>query len=303
MEIPTPDLRRIPLAALIEPELPSRSTMDDTLMDELVQSMRSLGFISAISVTPRGDRFEVVAGHRRTLAAARAGIREVPALVYTSADAALIAIQHAENRHREPLSATDEAIWFAQLLEQHPEQGTDGVAARVGEKRAYVEGRINLLHGDPHIFEALRADLIKIGVAQQLNRVDNANHRAMLLDLALRNGATVHMAAQWVGEYFAVHKPALATVPPTSPAATSGPAIVADYFTCYVCGEKTHPGNMRPVQVHDYCIQSQLDPALDRFRNRRAELIFPRTLTDARALIDQLVDRFPELLPQESPAP
>lgn len=298
-----PLLREIAIELIDEPPLPSRSAMDETRLDELVESIRVLGFISTIAVVVRGERYEVVAGHRRRIAAGRAGVRAVPCLVYESAETALEAIQHAENRHREELSPADEAIWFAELLDKHPDDGTDGVAARVGEKRAYVEGRLSLLQGDERIFHALGDGRIGVGVALQLNRCGDELHRRMLLDLAIRNGATVGIVDGWIREWKMLHGPASSGALSGAAAATSGPALVPDYFTCHVCGEKTNPGNMRPIQVHDYCIASQLDPALDHFRNRRNAILFPRTVDEASELINSLVEAFPSLLPQEPAAP
>jgi ParB family chromosome partitioning protein len=118
-----PEYRELPLGVIDEPVLPSRTTMDEEKMHALVTSMRELGFISVLVVARVGERYEVVAGHRRRIAAGRAGLVAVPCLVYASKGAAMEAIQHAENKHREELNAADEAIWFAQLMEAHPGRG------------------------------------------------------------------------------------------------------------------------------------------------------------------------------------
>ena len=52
----------------------------------------------------------VVAGHRRFLAAQRAGLVVVPADVYPTKAAALEAVKHAENRFREEMSAAEEKV-------------------------------------------------------------------------------------------------------------------------------------------------------------------------------------------------
>jgi ParB/RepB/Spo0J family partition protein len=78
--------------------------MDEEQMDALVASIRELGFISVLVVVRVGERYEVVAGHRRRIAAGRAGLVAVPCLIYPSKGAAMEAIQHAENKHREELN-------------------------------------------------------------------------------------------------------------------------------------------------------------------------------------------------------
>lgn len=290
-----PTFRQIALALIDEPVLPSRTEMDDTRMDELVASIRALGFISVLVVVALGDRFRVVAGHRRSIAARRAGLVSVPCFVYADASAALEAIQHAENRHREELSVTDEAIWFSQLHEAHPDEGTDGVAARVGETRAYVEGRLALLRGCDHVFAALAAKEIPIGVAQELNRCTEDAHRRTLLDMAVRGGATVGLVKQWVQEWKTIHAPAAPAAAPAAPVSTGGPAIVDDYFTCRVCGRRDNVANMRPVNTHDYCLMQLIDARTGLFKREGEYVLFPRTREDAEALMLRVLERFPEL--------
>jgi ParB/RepB/Spo0J family partition protein len=290
-----PEFRAIPLALIDEPQLPSRTEMDETKMEQLVAAIRSDGFLSVVNVVQRGERYEVVAGHRRTIAARRAGLVALPCYIHQPDSPSLKRVQHTENARREELSVTDEAIWFQQLLDEQPGDGTDGVCALVGETRAYVEGRLALLQGCMRVFEALSHGEISIGVAQQLNKCTEDAHRYMLLDTAIRSGAKVGVVAQWVSDWRTIHAPA-AGITPNGPPITPGPApIVNDYFRCRVCGEKDNPGNMQPVQVHDYCLQPLIDKSTGFFRSRADYVTFPTTREDAVALIHRLLVRFPEL--------
>jgi ParB/RepB/Spo0J family partition protein len=293
-----PALREIPLALIDEPALPSRSKMDDAKMDELIADMRANGFTSAMVLAIVGERFEVIAGHRRWHAAHRAGIVAVPALVYPSKDPSLRRIQHGENKRREDLNPADEAIWFQQLYDEHPEDGTDGVAAQVGESRAYVEGRLLLFQGCGDVFQALADGKIGIGVAQELNRCDNDVYRRSLLDQAIRHGATKAIVSGWIAEYKRTIAPAIADVDLAHPATSAGPASLPDYFTCRLCDSTENPAYMRPVNMHDYCIKAQLEPALRWLRNRGDFVEWPRTLDAARELAARLIERFPELVPE-----
>lgn len=292
----TPELREIPIGLIDDPALPSRIAPDDESIDSLVGRIRAIGFISTIAVKRTGDRFEVIAGHRRTIAARRAGVVAVPCLVYPSDAAHALAIQQAENVERKQLSAAEEAIWFAELLELYPDEGTDGLAARVGEKRAYVEGRLALLHGDEEIFRALEAERISIGVAQQLNRCTNQMYRRMLLDNAIRNGATVGTVSTWIAEWKSTIEPATRDALGAAAAAPASPPIVDPFFKCAVCESTTNPERMRPIQIHDYCIAANFVPALE-FWHRRGDYVpKPRTQAEAVELINQLTDAWPGIL-------
>lgn len=293
-----PELRHVPLSLIDEPELPSRSAMDEARMDDLEASIRTHGFISVIVLAPRGERYEVIAGHRRTIAARRAGLAEIPALVYPTADAAHVAIQYAENRHREDLNVADEAIWFAQLLEREPELGTDGLAARLGEKRAYVEGRLSLLSGDAEIFRALSDGRIGVGVAQQLNRCDEQLHRRMLLHQAISGGATVALVSGWISEYFQLHKPAQSTAPSSAPAPAPSAIPDTNFFTCALCAKTDNVHTMQPVNIHAYCREALWPDVLAFLKHRSDFVRMPRSQQQAGELINDLAERF-GLVPSE----
>lgn len=291
-----PELMRVPHALIDEPELPSRDEMDERKMDELVADMRANGFTSAVVLFRKGERFGTVAGHRRWHAAKRAGIAMLPALVFPSELEGIESIQFGENEKRENLSPTAEAIWYSQLLEKRPEEGTDGLAARLNVPRDRVERRLNLLAGDEEIFAALKAKKIRVGVAEELNKCPRADYRRMLLENAIRNGATVAMVTGWVAEYTATMAHVLRDVPDASaPPASSAPQVPA-FFTCLLCDGTHAPENMRPVNIHGFCIDAILKPALELWKRRSEYLRAPRTVDEARELVNELTDRFPMML-------
>ena len=297
----TREFRELALALVDEPALPSRSTMDDEKMRELVGSIRANGLLQPMIVARVGERYEVVAGHRRRIACARAGLFVAPCIVYPSKDAALEAIKYAENRHREELSPADEAIWFSELLERDAGGDVDALAGLLNENRSYVEGRLLLLSGDADVFRALEAGKIGIGVAMQLNRCDEELHRRMLLAQAVSGGATVAVVSGWIAEYFQIHKPATANV--ATPAAPAAPVATAlmDFFRCALCKKSDNVHAMQPVNIHTYCFTASFADMLAMWERRHGFVRYPRTVDEARALAAELGDRFPEICEPEDP--
>ena len=57
---------------------------DDAEMNTLIESIQTQGILSPLIVRPieNTDKYEVISGHRRLHAAQKAGITEVPALIY-----------------------------------------------------------------------------------------------------------------------------------------------------------------------------------------------------------------------------
>lgn len=188
--------RNIPTAQLRDPQHAARTSMSDEGLESLAASVRELGIIEPLIVTPREDgTFEVIAGHRRLTVAKQLQLPTVPCRIVTDAEKAA-AIKIHENVEREELSPVDEAIFYAELYEQLGED-TDAVAERVKRPRAHVERRLLLLSGDPQVRDALRSGDITVGVAEELNRIRTAEDRGYYLEYARRGGCTVRQARVW----------------------------------------------------------------------------------------------------------
>lgn len=286
------EFREVPLALVDEPQLPSRGSMDDVALEELTESIRDVGLLQPVILAHHGERFEVVAGHRRTVASRRAGLVTYPAIVYPSLDVALEALKYAENRHREELSAGDEAIWFAELLERHAEGDVDKLCALLGERRSYVESRLLLFQGDTDVLEALIAKRITIGVAQQLNRCPDPAYRRMYLHQAISGGATVSVVSGWISEYNTLHRHV--SPQPESSASTAAPSAVPEtnFFTCLVCDGTEDVHTMQPKNIHAGRCARELVAALEMYRRRSDYVRAPRSAEEASELINDLADRW-----------
>ena len=59
--------------------------LDNEEMEILIESIRQQGILSPLIVRPmenKPDEYEVISGHRRLYASVKAGLTEVPALIY-----------------------------------------------------------------------------------------------------------------------------------------------------------------------------------------------------------------------------
>lgn len=191
-----PRFELLPIDELHEPELVARTEMDDDALDSLVSSIRELGVQEPLIVTPReAGGYEIVAGHRRLLASRIVRLATLPCMIEPDRDK-LRAIKLHENIEREELNPTDEAVFFAELYEELGED-VDQVCAAVRKGRDYVEGRLLLLKGSPAVLESLRQGKVKLGVARQINLMEEPSDRDYYLEYAVSGGASVRQATQW----------------------------------------------------------------------------------------------------------
>jgi ParB/RepB/Spo0J family partition protein len=260
------EFKELPLSLIDAPALPSRSAMDDALMDELAVSIRANGLIQPMSVARNGERFEIIAGHRRLRACELAGLVAAPCLIYPSREDALDAIQFAENRHREDLSAADEAIWFSELLDKKCHGDIEKLAGLVGERVGYIDNRLALFRGYPSVFEALQAGTIKIGVAHELNKCDTEQWAKYYLNLAVTGGATVGVVVGWLTEHKRIFSAPPSPGQPAAPSPAGMPVEAHDPFTCVMCRKADNVHLIQTLYVHQHCKLAILDPMLAAYR-------------------------------------
>ena len=106
---------------------------DDSEMNTLIESVQTQGILSPLIVRPieNTEEYEVISGHRRLHAAVKAGITEVPALIYAlDRDSAAIAVVDS-NLHREHILPSEKAFAYKLKMEALSHQGT---SRQLGEK-------------------------------------------------------------------------------------------------------------------------------------------------------------------------
>lgn len=102
------ELKYIPINAVDISKLNVRTVNKEAGLDELTDSIKTIGIQQPIVVTKKGDRYELIIGQRRLLAARKAGLQLIPAIIRTveSEQEALIA-SLSENIHRIDLDYKD----------------------------------------------------------------------------------------------------------------------------------------------------------------------------------------------------
>jgi ParB family chromosome partitioning protein len=228
-------LAKIALNELREPVRVARAIIPDEGIDELAASISRVGLINPITVREVDGAYEVVAGHRRLLACRRAGLVAVPCLVRGARDANPTALKIHENLYRQELSPVEEAAFYAELLPDC-NNDTDRLAALVKQNRTYVEGRLNLLRGDPAVLEAVAQQEIALGVAVELNKMRSEADRTYYLHWARTMGATVSEVRRWRAIVDARESISPVSVP-TGEAPTATTALDFRPPTCVACGE------------------------------------------------------------------
>lgn len=243
------------LSLIDDPAVPARESMDDDRMADLMKSISELTLLQPVGLKRNGERYEVVYGHRRTMACRRLELDLIPSLVLPADYKKLEAAKLHENIRREELNAGEEAVYFAQLLELIEPPDTDVLARDLNVSRDYVEKRLILLRGDEFVLAALKEKKITLAVAQELNRIKEDNARRDYLGYAIAQGASARVVINWRSMHEAMRdlnpeqiisrdEP---TEHPTRP--------VTNPLACLLCSTDEDPRNMLYVNIHSHCLR------------------------------------------------
>jgi len=255
----------LPLELIDEPSLPMRQSFDGEALDDLTASVRELGVLQPIIVEQHGGRYEIDDGHRRYIAAGRAGLKTIPAVVRDTSQVSGEAVKCHANLWREDVNPGEQAVYLAQLLEHQCGADVDRLCKLTRQKRAWVEERLLLIAGDPDVFEALRGRRISLAVARELNRVKDRGYRMMYLDAAIRGGATARLITEW-----RIAADAVTPVEPPPPGTgdnqyTALPPPVTS-MVCLFCDSTEAPWEMELIPMHRRCRAIFLDRFLARLQ-------------------------------------
>lgn len=113
-----------------------RENFDEADLEELANSIKEHGVIQPIIVRQVGDKYELIAGERRTKASALAGLTTIPAIIRNMDDKESAKISLLENLQRKNLSAIEEARTYKRIKE------LDNMTQ---EELAKTLGKVNLL--------------------------------------------------------------------------------------------------------------------------------------------------------------
>ena len=105
---------------LIEPNpFQPRMTFDQEALEELAESIRTLGLIQPITVRRKADgRYQIISGERRFRASRMSGMDMIPAYIRDTNDQGMLEMAIVENIQREDLDPIEVALSYQRLIEE-----------------------------------------------------------------------------------------------------------------------------------------------------------------------------------------
>ena len=187
----TADILRIPVD-MIEPNpYQPRMNFDQDALDELADSIRTLGLIQPITVRRKEEgRYQIISGERRFRACRLAGMDMIPAYIRDTNDQGMLEMAIVENIQRENLDPIEVAMSYQRLIEEC-NLTQEQMAVRVGKKRASVTNYLRLLKLPAKLQHDLKVGLLSVGHAKVLLGIEDLKLQEYLCDLVIKEDLSV----------------------------------------------------------------------------------------------------------------
>ena len=178
------------------PKIAMRTNVDGDDMEDLTASMREIGLLEPIVVRAVGERYEVIAGHRRTRAAKHLRWPVIEAKILVANDDEVFVMRLAENLSRHDVDPVDEATFIGEIMLEKKMEATQ-VAALLKRRVEWVEERLEVFGMPDYLQAFVKQKRIPLGAALWINRIGNENTRLHYAHWAGQHGASVRGAKYW----------------------------------------------------------------------------------------------------------
>ena len=173
-----------------------RDHFDQKALEELADSIRSLGLIQPITLRLLAPgKYQIISGERRFRAAQIAGLSHLPAYIRQADDQGMLEMALVENIQRKDLNAMEISLSFQRLIDEC-QLTQEAMADRVGKNRATVTNYLRLLKLPAEIQLALRQGHLSMGHARALLAIEDSRQQLLITERILEEGLSVRQVEQ-----------------------------------------------------------------------------------------------------------
>ena len=168
---------RLQISDLVPNKYQPRRIFDESSLVDLTNSIKERGVIQPIIVRKSNDdeeKFEIIAGERRWLAAQRAGLHNVPVVITQADDLKSLEFAIVENVQRHDLNPLEEAQGYKRLIDDF-KYDQDKVAKFIGKSRSYISNSLRLLSLPTEVIALIESQKLTAGHAKILVGLENAS--------------------------------------------------------------------------------------------------------------------------------
>ena len=168
---------KISISSIVKNKYQPRKVFNKESLEELTNSIKERGVIQPIIVRKSedsNDKFEIIAGERRWLAAQNAGLHEIPAVIIEADNLKSLEFAIVENVQRKDLNPIEEAEGYQRLVNEFG-YDQEKVAKFIGKSRAHVSNSLRILTLPKEVILLIEEGKISQGHAKILVGLQNTH--------------------------------------------------------------------------------------------------------------------------------
>ena len=171
-------INKVSISDLTRNPYQPRHNFREEKLEELANSIRKNGIIQPIAVreTKKGgsEKYEIVAGERRWLAAQKAGLHEIPVTILELSDVESLEVAIVENIQRDDLNPIEEAKGYKRLNEEF-KYDHESISKLMSKSRSHISNSLRLLSLPSDVIAMLEEGTLTSGQARPLIGIANAS--------------------------------------------------------------------------------------------------------------------------------
>lgn len=167
-----------------------RTHFNETLLNELADSIRENGVLQPLLVRKKGEGYEIIAGERRYQASKIAGLEELPVIVKEVDDRKMLELALIENLQRSDLNPIEEAKGYRQLIKASG-MTQEALSKAVSKSRSSITNSLRLLDLPEPVQQYLFDGRLTAGHARAILAVPYEEQRIKLADKVVAEGLSV----------------------------------------------------------------------------------------------------------------
>ena len=164
------------ISDLIPNKYQPRKFFDEDNLNDLTNSIKERGILQPIIVRKSNSdkqKFEIIAGERRWIAAQRAGLHNVPIVITEADDLKSLEFAIIENVQRHDLNPLEEAQGYKRLIDEFS-YDQEKVSKFIGKSRSYITNSLRLLSLPTEVIKLIETQKLTAGHGKILVGLENA---------------------------------------------------------------------------------------------------------------------------------
>ena len=184
---------------VLPPKKVFRKEIDEYKLKLLADSIITNGIIEPIVVRKVGkNSYEAITGNLRILAAKKAGIRQIPCVIYTADETTALIYSLIENMQRSNLTIFEEAYTISYLINKC-ELSIGELAIMIGVKQSALTEKLKILRLNKNLRERIISARLTERHAKALLRLESSAQDEAL-DYIIANGLSATESEEYIAE-------------------------------------------------------------------------------------------------------